>query len=99
MSESLNDKVVGPVPSEQARDGARAGLHSCMDCGYNSGGVCSKYGDACSIQHHCASWDMTAAADAAWRERQRAAEEREARQREELKAERGRDALAKKRGF
>lgn len=42
---------------------------------------------------------MTDAAAAAWRERQRAAEEREARQREELKAERGRDAQAKKRGF
>lgn len=71
MNESLNDKVVGPVPSEQARDGARAGFHSCMDCRFNSGGVCSKYGDACSLQHHCVSWDMTAAADAAWREKQR----------------------------
>lgn len=71
MNESLNDKVVGPVPSEQARDGARAGFHSCMDCRFNSGGVCSIYGDACSLQHHCVSWDMTAAADAAWREKQR----------------------------
>lgn len=99
MSESLNDKVVGPVPSEQARDGALAGWHSCMNCRFNLNGECSRYGDACSIQHCCVSWDMTDAMAAKVLEQKRAAEAREAQQREKLKAERGRDAKAKKKGF
>ena len=99
MSEGLDNKVVGPVPSEQARDGALANLHSCMDCRFNSDGVCSRYGDACSRNHHCVSLDMTDAMAAAMLKQKRAAEAREAQQREKLKAERGRDAQAKRKGF